>query len=60
VKHKERAMRSVREIQQEIEQLVEERDQYDFGSLTWDEIGVDLFALDCELREALNAPIGGE
>jgi len=46
-------MRSVVEIQEEIEQIAEEQEQYEFGSVEWDDLEVELSRLDCELREVL-------
>lgn len=51
-------MRTVSEIHQEIEQLFDLREQYEIESQMWEEISVDLYALDCELHQVLNAPIG--
>jgi hypothetical protein len=46
-------MRSVVEIQEEIEQIAEELEQAEYGSYEYDELDCDLFMLESELSKAL-------
>jgi len=46
-------MRSVAEIQEEIDQVGEEQEQAEYGGYVWDELDRELFLLDAELRKAL-------
>jgi len=44
-------MRKIIEIQTDIENLVEEMEEMEYGSVEWDFADIDLSALDRELRE---------
>ena len=44
--------RSIAEILEDIEEIGEEQEQSEFGSVEWDALEVELSQLDCELRKA--------